>query len=948
MPEAEDLLKLIEPLGDNKANLAFLVKQLGSPLGVVPFVGAGMSVPFQFPDWKTFLLEQAPDAAMRGQIEQRLAKGEYEEAAEDLLGVRGGAAFQDSLEFNFGRNLGGAGLAQAAVCHLPHLATGPFITTNFDRVLEAVFAAAELPFEQIVLGMKLDAIRAAFHLKNRVLLKLHGDAGDRTDRVFTLSDYQKNYGETHPLRGVLQVAMIQPLLFLGCSLKQDRTMRVLESLAKGAQGLMQHYAVLERPASDDEFAQRRRYFSEMGVRCIWYPTTQHSLTEPLLAHLVRERAKAHAAHAAAKKPREALHLDLPQAPSTWVGRADELKKVIEEMEGARVVIIEGARGSGKTALALRVIDHHLGGERFGAIVWTTAKGRPVSLPECLDNISLTLDFPHTLQLPMPQKEAVLLDELQGRAMPCLIALDNFETIDDPGVIELVSAKLPRCCTVLITSARPVPIAGDDVSVIRLEELPQADARDYFQKRAARRGLDAVSEAQFADLFALLGGNPLALEWVVGQMSSEGREIEWIVEDLRQGKGDIFDSLFASSWTALPEAARLVLGALALLATDATEEALAATCGLATAEFREALIKLRQLYLLRRVHTRSSPSELVPVGAALDTVRYGVHPLTREYVRRRLPELGVEAGLCERAGQYYLALIKQHGGSPDKEAKSDLRRLNSERPNILAALQFTSEREDQALFIELVETLSRWFFINGLWEALERWAPKGIDAAMAANDLLAAARLHNELGRVYSYRSEFKFAEAAFAKALDLARKANDAATLAYIGHHFGECQIRQGRFDEAGPLLEASLAQFEALPSRRECIGVRYRLAELAFKRGDFTAAKEKFRRGLKETQEEKWERLEAYHRNYLGDLATREGDLTEGRLQYERARELVPETDTRRLAFLELSLAQLEQRADRREVALASAERAREHFRKLGMGQESEDAARLVLELAG
>ncbi len=90
-----------DSLGDNRINIAALVEQLQTG-GIIPFVGAGMSVPFGFPDWKSFLMSLAPDDSEKRLIEERLAKGEYEEAAEYLLQSRGSNAFQEAINFTFG------------------------------------------------------------------------------------------------------------------------------------------------------------------------------------------------------------------------------------------------------------------------------------------------------------------------------------------------------------------------------------------------------------------------------------------------------------------------------------------------------------------------------------------------------------------------------------------------------------------------------------------------------------------------------------------------------------------------------------------------------------------------------------------------------------------------------------------------------------------------------
>ena len=74
-------------------------------------------------------------------------------------------------------------------------------------MLERVFDNAARPFEERILGMKIDALREAFLQSRRVLVKLHGDAADRTDRVLTWSDYQRAYGEREPLTAFLRLAM---------------------------------------------------------------------------------------------------------------------------------------------------------------------------------------------------------------------------------------------------------------------------------------------------------------------------------------------------------------------------------------------------------------------------------------------------------------------------------------------------------------------------------------------------------------------------------------------------------------------------------------------------------------------------------------------------------------------------------------------------------------------
>lgn len=283
-------------LGDNGINLPLLVAQLRTSIGVTPFVGAGMSVPFGMPDWRSFLLRLAPDDATRASIERRLSNGEYEEAAQDLIDLRGRNTFQDVLEVTFGENVVMKPTPDAAARLIPALASGPVITTNFDFILERVFASAGRPFDGVVNGMRVDDLRKVLHERRHALVHVHGTAGDRTDRVLTLEEYRQRYQTDAPLEALLQLLATQPILFLGCSLEKDRPVRALRAYAeqlraRNAEALLAHFAVLEYPADAGRRAARIADLAAIGVRPIWFPTGQFALIREVLAYLVEERTR---------------------------------------------------------------------------------------------------------------------------------------------------------------------------------------------------------------------------------------------------------------------------------------------------------------------------------------------------------------------------------------------------------------------------------------------------------------------------------------------------------------------------------------------------------------------------------------------------------------------------------------------------------------------------------
>jgi len=76
-----------------------------------------------------------------------------------------------------------------------------------------------------------------------------------------------------------------------------------------------------------------------------------------------------------------------------------------------------------------------------------------------------------------------------------------------------------------------------------------------------------------------------------------------------------------------------------------------------------------------------------------------------------------------------------------------------------------------------------------------------------------------------------------------------------------------------------------------------------------------------------------------VGDVAVKLGDSGEARKQYDAALRLVPQTDMRIQALIELSLARLERQEGKREEAARQAALAVSHFEKLRMSKEAAEA---------
>ncbi|UWQ01038.1 SIR2 family protein [Aliiroseovarius crassostreae] len=237
---------------------------------VLPFVGAGMSMPSGFKNWTQLLKDLCVDSpALLARVEGHIHGFAYEEAAQDICDTLGVDALHHDIDAHLGRN----GFAlEGPVRLLPKCFGATCITTNLDLVLERVYHKAAMPFIDRVWGARLKQQQGFVNPDENKLFKLHGTADENGDRVLTRHEYEHTYANDISLRTVLdRLAGNRHMLFLGCSLGVDRTVQALAQLKQDAGAVYpQHFAFL--PLYDDTDREARRV--ELGaanITPIWFP-----------------------------------------------------------------------------------------------------------------------------------------------------------------------------------------------------------------------------------------------------------------------------------------------------------------------------------------------------------------------------------------------------------------------------------------------------------------------------------------------------------------------------------------------------------------------------------------------------------------------------------------------------------------------------------------------------
>ncbi|MFE0687684.1 BTAD domain-containing putative transcriptional regulator [Streptomyces xiamenensis] len=340
---------------------------------------------------------------------------------------------------------------------------------------------------------------------------------------------------------------------------------------------------------------------------------------------------------------------LPADLSTFVGRSAQLarlrKSVDEEQAGTttRAVQIDGAAGSGKTALAVhwahRAADTFPDGQLFVNLRGYDQSDRPLNPADALDDFLGAFDVPQArVPAGLDAKIAMFRSLLARRRV--LVVLDN--GLDEGQVRPLLPST--RGSMALVTSRAQLPglIVTHDVRPMTLGVFSPEEARQAMAQRLGADQIEAHPEA-VRDIIDLCGRLPLALAIVATVAQTRpNHALPHIADELRRAGGSLDLFTGADANTDL----RTVLSwSYRVLSADAA--------------------RLFRLLSLSDAAWISAPAAASLAGVTTSTVRPLLEELTRQHLLGvQRPDRYVLTGL-NRA--YASELARRHDSAVDRRA-----------------------------------------------------------------------------------------------------------------------------------------------------------------------------------------------------------------------------------------------------------------------------------------
>jgi predicted ATPase/class 3 adenylate cyclase/DNA-binding SARP family transcriptional activator len=588
--------------------------------------------------------------------------------------------------------------------------------------------------------------------------------------------------------------------------------------------------------------------------------------------------------------------NLPEFVSSFVGRETEVGEVRRLIEESRLVTLVGPGGVGKTRLGLQVAAELLDGSGDG--VWMVALesvGDPDSIPR---EVAKVLGIKEQTGQPV---EETLVEALADRSV--LVVLDNCEHLI--GACAKLADVLVRGCLnlhLLSTSREPLGIDGERIFRVPSLSIPKEDAVTassvatseavaLFVERArthtAGFSLTGDSSPLVGAICRRLDGMPLAIELAVARLRSLS------LADLNNRLDRRFQLLTGGSRSALPrhqtlrgvvdwsydlltEAEQVLLRRLPVFSGGFELDAAEGVCGFGTIEGFDVTVLLGGLV----------EKSLVATDTSTVAIRYRLLETIREYSAERLAEAGRDEArqLSDSHAEFYLAYAETAAPEltgPDQGGQ--IARLGTEYPNLYAALEHLSERDDQReQALRLAVALRRFWHGVGatsgeilLLEGILQQSDPEIPTCLMAAGLLCKSDLLRAVDLAASVQSGNE--------ALELAWKCGDPKLIAEtLGFH-SFTTLMNG--DGEGALSLAS----EAITFARRCgdpivIGESLNCFANAVEESDPPAAERLYRESITLCERSgNWSGLWRSHNN-LGYLLTALGRLGEAREHLESA----------------------------------------------------------------
>ncbi len=654
----------------------------------------------------------------------------------------------------------------------------------------------------------------------------------------------------------------------------------------------------------------------------------------------------------------------------FVGQRREMVQILKTLSFApyqpeRAVVLKGAAGVGKTALAVQAANRIL--SQMDCLVWVSGRTTPPPVelaPQTLGNDSLTLVkdekdiFVQIAQkLGMKLKGTENLLSLKEKILhrlnkdkKTLLFLDNMEAFQNSEILQTFINQLPLNCRTLVTSRYSLPgIKAKGIEVLALSRQETFKLIYYCLSKP-------IEKVVCQQIYQVSGGNPLVTRFLLALNYGDGYWFEQKDKMSRAKPAYLFDYLFRQSLQKAGREGRAVFAALSLFKPHARQDALAYTCRYKN--ISSVVNKLRSLSLVEI--DKEKHIKLPGPGRAMANKLAAASPLTRGYRRRQaffMTRL-VRSQLKLLQPQIVTPLVREVleeeaflGENPfgDKESinkqaikelleknicQSAMETLSREKENAMSALLWCCHTPHLPLLRILVDNLSLFFSLQSNWTDMIKVQRLALQTLRQAGQREAESVLLNNLGVAYRHLGNLPQALRLQQKAIALKEELGDMYGLAQSYNNLGLIYKAQGQWKQALLIYQRNLFVFHQMGDRKSKANTFNNLGLLYQSQGNWEKALINYQEALKLKEDLEDTVGVAQSQNNLGLIYQNLGNWTLAEQLYRKSLEIfyrLGNTQSSGQTYSNLALLYYDQ--EKYDLALELYQQALDIFNELGDG---------------
>ncbi|OTY05615.1 tetratricopeptide repeat protein [Bacillus thuringiensis] len=522
---------------------------------IVPFIGAGLSIPFGVPGWEkiTKTIMQKVNKDFHPAIEYELSAKNYWKAFEALM------RYGNFTEFDIQQDLCSI-IQKSIIKNIPielhnygdlgKLAFKTFVTTNYDGLLYN-FVEGDVQFPVDLSTAQVSSQEFFDELSYKRIWCLHGQMSNPGSIVITKEKYETLYKHSRYLNLFSLLKESNTFLFLGFSF-DDLYIQNLFKLNKDIFN-KPHYILLENPSLEDIKFFRNTY--NLKVLPIKVDSPADYAIE--IREILNQIAKV-----STNKPKISTSLKsdgiinlTKEQHSLWgvpykknpffMGRSSELKTLEKALSVQGIAVIQaisGLGGIGKTQLALEFCYQKK--EKYEVIYWINA-----------ENVSSIIgsyeELASILKLPIKdeQNNSITLETIKQWMQTSSNWLIIFDNLTDEEILRSVLPSVFEGKVIVTTRKSNI---SSLISPINLDKFTRDESIQFILDRLQKSD-DFAEDAKI--LAETLDDLPLALEQACAYIIKTGISIKNYLKRFKKYKNEIikegkpldYDYTIATTW-----------------------------------------------------------------------------------------------------------------------------------------------------------------------------------------------------------------------------------------------------------------------------------------------------------------------------------------------------------------------------------------------------------------